>query len=304
MLPGARRRLAYGLLAITPGLWATNYIVGRAAVGVIEPHMMALLRWCFALMLMLPFARRSLMMIPAAWRLEWRQMLVLGALGMWICGAFVYEAARTANPTNMSLLYALAPVMIAASSARMFGERITASQMLGIALAFAGMLFVISKGSIENLAAVRITRGDGWTVIAVISWTIYSLLLRKWQSSLDAFARVIVITFAGLLVLLPFTAVELAVKGLPDFSSPTLWLLVLVAAAAPGFGAYQAYSYMQRELGAAKTGLSLYLGPLWAALLSWAVLSDPPKWYHFAGAALILPGIWFATRAGSPGPRR
>jgi drug/metabolite transporter (DMT)-like permease len=26
------------------------------------------------------------------------------------------------------------------------------------------------------------------------------------------------------------------------------------------------------------------------------VLGEPPGWYHVAGAALILPSIWLATR--------
>ena len=296
MSPASRRRLAYLLLALTPGFWSINYIVARASYDVIEPHMLALLRWTFALVLMLPFARRSLSRVPIAWREEWKQMLVLGALGMWICGAVVYLAARTTNATNMSLLYALSPVLIAAFSTWMFAERLSARQILGVALAFGGMLFVVGKGSLTNLTQVQITIGDGWTVVAMLSWTIYSLLLRKWHSRLDSFARVVVITAAGLLVLVPFTIAEAMLAGLPDLTSAKVWLLVLTAAVIPGIGAYQAYSFLQRELGAARTGLALYLGPLWAAFFSWLLLGEPPSWYHFGGALLILPGLWFATR--------
>ena len=296
----SRRRLALALLVVTPGLWSANYIVARAAVGVVEPHMLALLRWSFALLLMLPFAWRSLSREFPAWRGEWRRMLVLGALGMWICGAFVYIGARTTAATNIGLLYAISPVMIALGSAVFFGERMSRAQAAGVGLALGGMLFVLAKGSAANLAAVRFTVGDGWILAAVISWTVYSLLLRHWQSALDPFARLAVITVAGLVVLAPFTLAEAWRAGLPDAGSSKVWLLALVAAALPGFGAYQAYSYMQRELGAARTGLVMYLGPLWAAAAAWWLLDEPPRWYHFAGAALILPGIYLATRAGRP----
>ena len=53
---------------------------------------------------------------------------------------------------------------------------------------------------------------------------------------------------------------------------------------------------VQRELGAARTGLILYLGPIYAALTAWMLLGEQPQWYHGLGAALILPGIWLATR--------
>jgi len=296
----SRRRLALALLVVTPGLWSANYIVARAAVGVVEPHMLALLRWSFALLLMLPFAWRSLVREFPAWRLEWRRMLVLGALGMWICGAFVYVGARSTTATNIGLLYAISPVMIAAGSAAFLGERISRTQSAGVGLALAGMLFVLARGSLANLATVRFTAGDGWILAAVLSWTAYSLLLRRWRSALDPFARLAVITLAGLVVLAPFTIAEAWHAGLPDPRSSKVWLLALVAAALPGFGAYQAYSYLQRELGPARTGLVLYLGPLWAAGVAWWLLDEAPRWYHFAGAALILPGIYFATRTGPP----
>lgn len=44
------------------------------------------------------------------------------------------------------------------------------------------------------------------------------------------------------------------------------------------------------------TVLVLYLGPVYAAFTAWLLLGDPPTWYHFAGAALILPSIRLATR--------
>ncbi|MCL4745989.1 MAG: DMT family transporter [Burkholderiaceae bacterium] len=300
MQPASRQRLAFALLFITPGMWSANYIVARSAIGVVEPHMLALLRWTLALALMLVFAGRTLVSNYAEWRAEWPRMIVLGALGMWVCGAFVYIGAATTVAVNISLLYAIAPVMIAAASAMFFADRLGAVQGAGVALAFAGTLFVLARGSWDNLAAVRFTIGDGWILVAVVSWTVYSLLLRKWPSALDPFSRLAAICAGGIIVLVPFTVVEAAILGLPDFASPRLWLLVLVVALLPGFGAYQAYSFMQRELGPARTGLVLYLGPLWAALVAWWLLDEPPRWHHFAGAALILPGIFLATR----GPAR
>ena len=296
MQPASRQRLAYALLVITPGMWSANYIVARSAIGVVEPHMLALMRWTIALALMLAFAWRELSENFAAWRAEWPKMLALGALGMWICGAFVYIGAETTVAVNISLLYAISPVLIAAGSAIFFDDRLSRVQAGGVALALAGTVFVLARGSWANLAAVRFTIGDGWILVAVLSWTTYSLLLRRWPSALDPFARLTAICAGGIVVLVPFTVAEAVVSGLPDFGSPQVWLLAVVVALLPGFGAYQAYSYMQRELGPARTGLVLYLGPLWAAVVAWWLLDEAPRWYHFAGAALILPGIFLATR--------
>ena len=59
---------------------------------------------------------------------------------------------------------------------------------------------------------------------------------------------------------------------------------------------YGAYSYLQRELGASRTAMMLYLAPVYGALRAWAVLGEGPGWYHLVGAAMILPSIWLASR--------
>jgi drug/metabolite transporter (DMT)-like permease len=53
---------------------------------------------------------------------------------------------------------------------------------------------------------------------------------------------------------------------------------------------------MLRELGPARAGLAICLGPLYGALMGWAFLGELPAWFHAVGAALILPGIYLANR--------
>ncbi|HRO60889.1 MAG TPA: DMT family transporter [Burkholderiaceae bacterium] len=294
MSPDRRRSLARFLLFVTPALWAANYVVARAAVGVIEPHALAFFRWLVALLVMLPIAWPALSRHWPAWRREWPQLLVLGALGMWICGAFVYIGARTTTGTDIGLIYAVSPVLIAVASAYWFGDRLSARQTVGLAVAVAGVLLILLKGSPAALLALHFTVGDLWVVAAASSWTVYSILLQAWRSVLDPFARLAAITFGGLLVLLPFTIAEAAVLG-PSSFDPRSVGLILAAALLPGFAAYQAYSFMQKELGPARTGLVMYLGPPYAAAATWLLLGEVPAWYHWVGTALLLPGIWLAT---------
>ncbi len=295
MSPDRRLRLAYLLLYVTPALWAANYIVARAAVGTIEPHTLAFFRWLIAWLLMLPLAWPALREHWPAWRREWRDMLVLGALGMWICGAFVYIGAKTTSATNMGLIYAISPVLIAVASSRWFGERLSPRQKAGLAVAVAGVLLIILKGSPRAILELRFTPGDLWVLVSATSWTVYSILLVARPSVLAPFARLTVIVFAGVIVLLPFTVWEAVVFGPPSFDARSVGLILIVALL-PGFGAYQAYSFMQKEIGAARTGLVLYLGPPYAAGAAWLLLGEAPLWYHWVGTALLLPGIWLATK--------
>ncbi len=295
--PGDPRRatFAHALLYITPLMWSANYIVARMAVGVVEPHLLALMRWTLACAMMLPLAWPALARNWPAWRREWKDLLLLGALGMWICGAFVYIGAANTTATNIGLLYAVAPVLIAVGSAAWLRERLGPAQVAGVALALTGTLLIVVKGSLADLLAFRLGTGDLWIVASVLAWTAYSLLLRGRPSVLDSFARLTAIALGGVVVLIPFTIAEVALTGLPE-PTVAMFTLAFVAALLPGFLSYQSYSFMQRELGVARTALVMYLSPIYAAGVAWAILGEVPQWFHGAGALLILPGIYLATR--------
>ncbi|MCG3189922.1 MAG: hypothetical protein LKCHEGNO_02471 [Burkholderiaceae bacterium] len=290
------RRMAYALLFITPALWAVNYLVARWAPGVIAPHALALGRWSIAALVLGAFCAGELRDKRAAIRAEWKQLLVLGALGMWVCGAFVYIGGRTTSAINIGLLYAAAPVLIALASALWLHERMSAGQRLGVVLALAGVLHILLRGDWPALLHLRFNSGDIWVAVAVLSWTVYSLLLRAWPSRFGPLARLTLIALAGVMVLVPLTVWE-ALAWWPTELSWRSLALVLAAALLPGAGAYGAYSIMQRELGAARVGMVLYLGPLYSAVLAWALLGERIEGFHLLGACLLLPGIYLSTRS-------
>ncbi len=282
-----------------PAFWSTNYLIARLSAGVIHPHALAFGRWGLALLLMLPFVWRGLAVrgatgAPLWWR-EWPQLLVLGALGMWICGAWVYLGGQTTSATNIALIYAATPVAIAVAGVKLLHERMSGAQRVAVGAALAGVLFVIAKGDLSNLLAVRFTVGDGWVVGAALSWTAYSVLLKRWPSVLGPGQRLAAISAGGLLVLLPFTAYEWFTQPAWPLT-PRALALVIVAAVVPGALSYAAYSFLQRELGASRTALMLYLAPVYGAMGAWWVLGERPGWFHGVGACLILPSIWLATR--------
>jgi drug/metabolite transporter (DMT)-like permease len=251
------------------------------------------------LALLLPLAGGTLVAGFARWRREWKQLLVLGALGMWICGAFVYQGARTTSATNIGLIYAATPVAIAFASTRLLRERVSAWQRVGMALALGGVIYVIARGDPARLLGVRFTVGDLWILAAAVSWVAYTVLLQRWPSALGPTPRLAAITCGGVLVLVPFTAFEAVHAATPALGAKALMLIVL-AGLLPGFFSYQAYAYLLRELGAARSSLVMYLAPVYAAFTAWVVLGEAPRGYHAVGAAMILPAVWLATRKPAP----
>lgn len=135
--------------------------------------------------------------------------------------------------------------------------------------------------------------------IAAGLWTLYSIFLKRWPSDFSPIAQLVLIISGGVLLLVPLTLLEV-LSGLP--LTQTIWgwkTVALVAAAAvmPGAGAYLAYATLQKALGAARASLTLYLGPLYAAVTAFFVLAEPVYFYYLVGAALFCPAfIWHPGR--------
>ncbi len=283
------------LLWLVPLLWSSNYIIARLGDGVIAPHALALGRWALAALILLPWMGRGLWAQREVVRREWLHLLVLGFFGMYICGAWVYVAGHSTTSTNIALIYAATPMAIVAASSLLLHERLSRAQWAGVVLALLGLLFVIAKGDPSRLLKVQLVAGDAWITAAAASWTAYSVLLKRWPSALGPGERLVAIIGGGLLVLLPTTVLEALFTTPPAFGWGAAGL-VLLAAVLPGVLSYGAYSYLQRELGASRTAMMLYLAPVYGALLAWGVLGEVPGWYHVVGAAMILPSIWLASR--------
>ena len=287
-------RQALALLWLVPALWTVNYIVARKAPGVIGPYLLAFGRWGLAALFLLVLTRSELWRQRTDIAKVWWQYLVLGTLGMVICGAWVYQGARSTGAMNIALIYAASPVLISLGAVIWLGERFGLRQGLGVALAIAGVVHVVVKGQWTALAGVQFSAGDLWIVAATVSWAAYALLQKQWPSPLSATARLAAICIGGTLVLVPLTAWEMSQPDALPLSGYGLWLIV-VAAIVPGLGAYWIYGWAQKILGASRVAVSLYLGPLYAGLAAWGVLGEPLGLHHAVGALLILPGVFLVT---------
>lgn len=284
------------LLWVVPALWAVNYIVARKAPGTIGPHLLALGRWGLAALVLVALARSELWAQRANIGKVWWQYLILGALGMLICGAWVYQGARSTQAMNIALIYAASPVLISLGSVWMLGESFSKRQAAGVALALAGVVHVVVKGQWAALSQVQFVIGDLWILAATFSWAGYALLQKKWPSPLSATARLAAICMGGVITLLPFSVWELFQDGLTVWGTDA-FLLIVIAGLVPGLGAYWIYGWAQKILGANRTAVALYLGPLYAAILTWAVLGEAPGWHHLIGGLLILPGVFMVSSA-------
>ena len=282
-------RIAKLLFWVIPVLWIVNSMIARRAPGVITPHVLAFGRWLLASAILAFVARRELWQQRQELRKHAVRYLALGACGMWICGAAVYFAGQSTSLMNISLIYAASPVMITIGSVLWLGESFSVPKALGVAAALTGVVHVVVQGDWMRLATLQFVPGDLWIVAAAAAWAAYSLLQKHWPSPLGSTAQLAAITAGGVLVLFPFAVWEM-LHGEPVLGVQAL-SMVVVAALVPGICAYWIYGWTQKVLGAGAVAMTLYLGPLYAAVVAWLLLDEALGLHHLVGGVLILSGV-------------
>ena len=290
------------LLTLPPLLWASNAIVGRLVVGMIPPVMLNFLRWALVFVLLAPLAGYIFRPGSGLWQYR-RMLLLLGLLSVGCYNALQYLALQTSTPINVTLVGSSMPVWMLAIGL-MFGARVARPQWLGAALSVAGVLVVLSRGHWHQLLQLRLVPGDLYMLLATILWSLYSWLLAR-----PGHPEALRTHWAGFLLAqvsygLLWAGAFAGAEGLLHDAPPIDWgwplaAALLYVAVGPSLLAYQCWGAGVRRVGPGTAGFFANLTPLFAVLLSGAVLREPPQAYHALAFALIVGGIVVSSRRPS-----
>ncbi|MBA3519973.1 MAG: EamA family transporter [Rhizobiales bacterium] len=302
MNPASRTR-DIALVALVPLFFSTNVVIGRAVTAEVAPWTLAFLRWSGALLILLPFAVPALRENRDALVAQGGLIATLAFLGMWICGGLVYTALETTTATNATLIYTSANVMILILEWLFRGRPIGPRELIGTALAFTGVA-IVALGA-EGFAGVSMNSGDLLIGIGALSWSIYSVLLKRpGLSALPGLPLFAAIMLMGALMLLPMMLWE-AWRGPALPRSPAGWLAVAGVALIPSVGAFSGYQYGIRRFGPGAMAMISYLATPYGILLAVVLLGETFAVHHAVGLALILPGVILATAGRNLGlPRK
>jgi len=298
------------LLTAPPLMWSGNAVVGRLMVGQVPPLTLNALRWLLVLVLLWPLAWRALAGATARRDLRdrWPHLLLLGTVGVGVYNALQYLALVSSTPINVTLIASSMPVWMLAVGHLAYGVRAQRRQLAGAGLSLAGVLLVVARGDPAALARVQFVAGDLYVIVAAISWSIYSWMLARPPAHMqgDAAPQVqgdhglrrwdwsellLVQVLFGLIAAGSAAGVEQALGAEPIRWSWGVGAALLFVAIGPSLLAYRCWGLGVAAAGPTAAAFFSNLTPVFAALLSAALLGEAPQWFHAVGFALIVAGI-------------
>jgi len=228
---------------------------------------------------------------------RWRLLLLYGACGVAVFTALVYLGLQTTTAVNAVLFNSALPLFTLLWSWLLERERATVRQILGLVVSFAGILLIMMRGELAELARFEFHRGDAFILAAMPVWGLYSVLLKRRPRELDGLSLLFVTAVVGTVLVLPLYLVETAFvrpAQLTPGSAATVAYLALFAS----IGAFLCWNRGVAAVGASRAGFTIHLLPLFGTVLAIVFLGEAVRPFHFVGFAAILAGVWLATGAG------
>ena len=287
-------------LTLATLLWAGNAISGRVLVGSISPITLSAVRWGLAALILLPLGWKVFKPSSALWQNKGR-FLVLGLLGVGSYNVLLYLALQTSTAINVTLIGASMPIWMLFIGAVFYKVRPTLLQMVGAVVSLVGVTIVLTRGEPTSLLSMEVVMGDLLIMLATILWAFYSWMIsrpgesaeRQWPWAEFLMAQVLI----GFMWTMLFEGAEIATgHAFIDLNYWTGALIVFVAIG-PSLIAYRCWGLGVNGAGPTVAAFFANLIPLFTALLSAAILGDPPQLFHGLAFVLIVVGILVSSTA-------
>ena len=298
------RTSAFLLLALANLFWGGNWVIGRALRDAIEPVTLNFWRWLIAALILAPFALPGLAAHRGAIRRSAGLLVLLALTGVALFQTLVYVGLKTTTTVNAILLNSSSPLFMLLCSWAIERERATRRQIAGMLISLAGILVILSRGEPGTLLQLEFHSGDGWILLAMPIWGVYSVLLKRRPPELGGALFLFLISVAGVVLLAPVFALE-ALRAPPRWPTAGEAAAVLYVAAAASVGAFICWNRGVAVLGANAAGFTMHLLPAFGTVLAMIFLGEAFHAFHAAGVATILAGVIVASRASQrPDPRQ
>jgi drug/metabolite transporter (DMT)-like permease len=284
----------YLLTAVAPLCWGGNIVLGRGMADIIPPVSFAFWRWTIAFVILLPLTWRTARQDWSRVVKSWKIMCVLSILGVSFFNTMLYTAVHTTTAINGAMIQTAMPAVIILATLVMFKEKVSALQIMGVAICIFGAFIVILRGRWDTLLGMSFASGDILMLGAVILYALYSALLRR-RPAVHPLSFLLYTFGLGILFLLPLYIWELAGNATMNLNHRVI-LSILYVAVFPSIVAYFCWNRGVEVLGANRTGLFINLIPVFASVLAILFLGESLQAFHFFGMSLIFGGMILFNR--------
>ena len=287
---------AYIMLVCATLFWSGNFIVGKFAfLENIPPLSLVFYRWSLVWIILLPFTFKEILKHKDIILNNLPILFFLGFTSVGLFNSFTYLSLIHTQVINSTLFNTAIPAVIILLCFLFKIEKTNKFQILGLIISVLGILSIITKLDIKILLSLNFNKGDIIMIGGVITWGIYSTLLKKKKFTLPLLTLVHVICTFGLICVFPQFFYEFSQGQFIEFNTNLFYILIFLALF-PSIGSYYCWAGAVSIIGANRAGIFLSLIPLFSTIMAIAFYKEQFQFFHLIGAILIILGLFLSNK--------
>lgn len=284
--------LVWTAILILYVVWGSTYLGIRVAVETIPPFVLAASRFAIAGLLMLvavAILRRGAVQMPT--RREWRDSFIIGTLLMGGGMGLVALGEQTIPSGIAGVLIAMMPVWVAVLGRLVYGERLPAVAVVGIATGMLGVVVLVGQGIAVD--GTLQPAGVAALILSPIAWAIGSLYSAHGAHlPRDPFLTTGLQMLCGSLVLAALSVVTGELRTFDPAAVSTESLVAFVYLFAVGsLIAFTAYAWVLRQAPLPLVATYAFVNPVIAVFLGALILGETVSTTQLVAGGIIVAGV-------------
>jgi len=271
--------------------WSGSWITGKLALASAPPLEISAARFIIAAVVLaaIAIAARTDLGRGSLW-----PVVLAGVFGYFAYNALVFVGLTMAPASDGALIVPTTIPVLTALAASFVGERITATKLVGFALASIGAAVVILSAQTGDEVSTRRLVGDVLMLLGAVCWAVYTVLGTIALRTRSPLAIVTIAAPVGAALLIPLGFLENGYADVPSWTI-AVWLNVLYLALAGSVASFIVFYWVVRRVGAGVAAMTSYLVPVLTLAMAVVFLGDRPQPLQLVGGVVILAGVRLAT---------
>lgn len=176
-------RFAQGFAAVlaTAILWGVQFPVAKDAFAAVDAYHVTAIRYALGTVLLIPLFVAQEGRTALDYRGRFWPATVFGLVGMCASPILVFQGIAMSRPEHAAVIVSLQPSMAALADWVLRGRRPSSFTLACVAVAFLGVLAVVTKGRPSTMFAPGELAGDFVILLGAMCWVAYTMATESFR---------------------------------------------------------------------------------------------------------------------------
>ncbi len=272
--------------------WGLNFVAVKLLFHEMEPPAVALSRLLFMWLALVAVCKWKNIDLKFEGKDLWMTLLQ-GCLSMGVYIVLFLEGIKRSGAAEGAILLGTGPIFTMLLAVMLGQETMTRRAIYGLLIAFSGVALVTQT---SDPCAENSLFGNLLMLASAFVWATSTVVSRPLLSRKHPLAMMAVSMPGALPVILPYSLRSFASSPWSTLT-PLTWAMLAYFCVVAGVVGFVLFYEGFSQVGAAGAMLYQYFVPPLAAVSAWLVLGTPLRWPQLIGIAIVLSGVWLATRS-------